>query len=244
VPASSIGYARSDVRMRISELETIVVTSSADMEGTPVDRTVGESGATAPLRLYCLGGGAAPPELGADLLRLARLPTEALGKIWQVLGPSLAERIAPETGQLLDVFCAAYRIDADDLAPTLKACRFVIREASRLDAPAGALADDLDRLCPGAPLVREIVLAGYEAAKAQIRHEILKSALADHGKLLVSLNWRVDAIQASERGMRLGLPVSILTLHYREGAETGRVTLQVLPDMLGELRRVCDQILG
>jgi hypothetical protein len=221
-----------------------VLASSVEMEGSSVDRAGGEGGAGAPLRLYCLGGGAAPPDLGADLARLARLPTEALAKIWQVLGPSLAERIAPETGQLLDVFTAAYRIDADDLALALKACRFVIREAARLDAPAGAVADDLDRLCPGAPLVREILLAGYESAKAQIRHEILRSALADHGKLLVSLNWRVDAIQASERGMKLGLPVSILTLHYREGAETGRVTLQVLPDMLAELRRVCEQILS
>jgi hypothetical protein len=197
-----------------------------------------------PPRLYCLGGGEAPPDLGADLLRLARLPAEALQKIWQVLAPSLAETLAKETEQLLDLFCAAYRVDEDDLGHAVKACRFVIREAAQRDVPAGAVAEDLDRLCPGELLVKELVLAGYEPARAQIRHEIVKAAVADHGKLLVGVKWRLDAIQASERGARLGTPVAMLTLDYLEGAERGRVTLQVLPDMMLELRDVCGKALG
>jgi hypothetical protein len=196
-----------------------------------------------PLRLYCLGGGEAPPDLGADLLRLLRLPAEALQKIWQVLAPSLAENLAKETEQLLDLFCAAYRVDQDDLGHAVKACRFVIREAAQRDVPAGAVAEDLDRLCPGDPLVKELVLAGYEPARQQIRHEIVRAAVADHGKLLVGVKWRVDAIEASERGAKLRMPVAILTLHYVEGADAGRVTLQVLPDMMGELRGVCEQLL-
>ena len=198
----------------------------------------------APMRLYCLGGGEAPPDLSADLLRLLRLPAEALQKLWQVLAPSLAEKIAPETEQLLDVFCAAYRVDEDELARAIKACRFVICAAARLDVPAGALGEDLERLCPGEALVKELVLAGYEPAKEQLRHEMIKAAIADHGKLLVGVNWRVDAIQASERGLRLGMPVAMLTLHYREGSELGRMTLQVLPDMMGQLREVCDKVLN
>jgi hypothetical protein len=38
--------------------------------------------------------------------------------------------------------------------------------------------------------------------------------------------------------------VALVTLHFREGAETGRVTLQVLPDMMKELKTVCDRMLG
>jgi hypothetical protein len=38
--------------------------------------------------------------------------------------------------------------------------------------------------------------------------------------------------------------VAMLTLLYREGAESARITLQVLPDMMGELRGVCDKVLG
>jgi hypothetical protein len=205
--------------------------------------TVERAGA-APLLLYCLGGGEAPPDLGADLLRLVRLPAEALQKLWQVLGPSLVEPIAPETEQLLDMFCAAYKVDEDDLGRAIRACRFVIREAAQRDVPAGAVAEDLHRLCPGAPLVKELVLAGYEPAKERIRHEIVKAAVADHGKLLVGIKWRMDAIHASERGAKLGMPVVLLTLHYLEGPEAGRVTLQVLPDMMGELKGVCERVLS
>jgi len=46
----------------------------------------------------------------------------------------------------------------DELAPAIKACRFLIREAARLDLPAGALAEDLERLCPDEALVKELKL--------------------------------------------------------------------------------------
>jgi hypothetical protein len=195
-------------------------------------------------RLYCLGGGEAPPELGVDLLRLLRLPKEALEKLWQVLAPSLADSIAKETEELLDVFCAAYHVDPDDFGRAIRACRFVIREAAQRDVPAAAVAEDLERVCPGDALVKELLLAGYLPAKERIRHEIVKAAVSDHGKLLVGVKWRLDAIQTSERGAQLKMPVALLTLHYREGGEAGRVTLQVLPDMMGQLKNVCEKVLG
>ncbi len=193
--------------------------------------------------LHCLGGAECSPDIGADLLRLARLPPEALQKLWQVLAPSLAETLSAETGQLLDMFCAAYRVESDDLARAVKACRFLIREAASIDLPAAAFAEDIERLCPDVPLIREILMAGYEPAKARLREEVLRAALVDHGKLLVRAQWRADAILASERGKRLGMPVTLLTLHYRDGADVGRITLQVMPDMMQELKKICDEML-
>jgi hypothetical protein len=207
--------------------------ASADVAGAPVA-----------VPLQCLGGGDAPLELGRDLLLLRGLPIEAVERMWQVLGPSLAETIAPETERLLDGFCKAYQIESHHLARALKACRFVIREAARIDLPAAALAADLDRLCPGDALVQDLVLAGYEPAKARIRSEILGKALADHGNLLTGVSWRVDTIHASERGGKLRAPVAMLTLQYREGAETRRITLQALPEMIVELRGACEGILA
>ena len=197
-----------------------------------------------PLRLYSLSGGEAPTDLRDDLLRVARLPVEAMQKFWQVLTPSLADHIAPETEQLLDVFCSAYKVDDDDLARAIKGCRFLIREAARQDVVAAAVADDLDRLCPDDPIVKELVLAGYASAKELLRHEVVRAAISDHGKLLVSLRWRRDAIHATDSGAKLGMPLAQITLHYREGAETGRVTLQALPDMIVELRAACDRMLA
>lgn len=197
-----------------------------------------------PLKLHALGGQHAPPELADDLRRLLRMPAEALQKFWQALGPCLADKVPDETEKLLDVFCAAYRLSEEDLARAIKACRFLIQSAARLDVPPERLGEDLDRLCPDAPVIKALLLAGYETAKARIRQEILKAALVDHGRLLIGAQWRVDTIEASERGARLRLPVTMLTLHYREGAEVGRITLQVLPDMVGELKGICEQILS
>jgi hypothetical protein len=196
------------------------------------------------MKIHSLGGGEAPPELGGDLRRLLRMPAEAVSKFWQALGPCLAEQLSPETEKLLDVFCAAYRLSDEDLARAIKACRFLIQGAAKLDVPAEWLAEDLDRLCPEAPLVKELLLAGYDAAKSQIRGEIVRSALVDHGKLLIGAQWRVDIIDASERGARLRQPVLMLTLQYREGSETRRVTLQLLPDMIAELKGICEQVLS
>src|SRR5262245_7259664 len=122
----------------------------------------------APPRLHCLGRGASP-EIGADLRRLAALPCEALARLWQVLWPTLPERIAPEAERLLDGFCAAHRIDRVDLARGIKACRFLVREAAAADLPAALFADDLRALCPDAPGVADALLANYEPAKTRIR---------------------------------------------------------------------------
>jgi hypothetical protein len=199
---------------------------------------------SAPMKIHALGGREAPPDLAHDLCRLLRMPAEAVSKFWQALGPCLAEQLSPETEKLLDLFCAAYRLSDEDLARAIKACRFLIQAAARLDVPAERFADDLDRLCPDAPLVKELLLAGYEAATSHIRQEIVRSALMDHGKLLVGAQWRVDVIDASDRGARMRQPVLMLTLQYREGAEMGRITLQVLPDMIAEIKGICEQVLA
>lgn len=192
--------------------------------------------------LFSLGGGAAPPDLAGDLRRLIRLPPEGLSNLWQVLGPCLAETVPPETEQLLDVFCSAYHISDDDLGRAIKACRFLVQSASRIDTPAELFAQDLAALCPDAPVIAEVLLAGYERAKAASRHAVATAALMAHGKVLVGANWRVDTIESSDRGGKIRLPVVMLTLQYREGPETGRITLQLLPDTMRMLKGICEQI--
>lgn len=36
------------------------------------------------------------------------------------------------------------------------------------------------------------------------------------------------------------MPVTMLTLHYREGSESGRITLQLLPDVIEKLKAMCE----
>ena len=68
-------------------------------------------------------------------------------------------------------------------------------------------------------------------------------ALGEHGNVFGGVSWRVDTIGSTNHCKALGVPVAMVTLHYREGNDTKRLTLQMVPDMVGELREACDAML-
>ncbi|MFT3768005.1 MAG: hypothetical protein QM820_21350 [Minicystis sp.] len=196
------------------------------------------------LKLHAFAGKDPPPDFESDFGRLSRLPPEALAKFWQVLGPCVAEPMTKETERLLDVFRSAYRISDEDLGRALKASRFLILSAAQQDLPAEKLAEDLDQICQDLPVIRELLLLGYEPIKGPLREGFKKAALLDHGNVLVGAQWRLDLVDSTEQGLRLQLPVAMLTLHYQHGTETGRITLQVLPDMMMQLKAICERVLA
>ncbi len=195
-----------------------------------------------PTKLATLGGADAPAGFAEDLRCLLRLPAEARPKLWQVIEPCLAEELGKDAERLLDVFASAYRVAADDLARALKAVRFLVKTAVQCNVPAPTVADDVASLCPDAPWLAQLIAAGYEPLRAAFRREVMKAAVADHGNLLIGAQWRIDTIDASERGADLRVPVAVLTLQYREGTELRRITLQALPEMMLQLKKICGQI--
>ncbi len=64
----------------------------------------------------------------------------------------------------------------------------------------------------------------------------MQGTLADHGKVLTGLSWRVDNVTSSDRGADLASPVVFLTLRYQEGKDSDSVTLQLTPESLQELK--------
>jgi len=197
-----------------------------------------------PARLHCLGGAEAPPEIPGDVRRVLKLSAIAKQCLWKVLGPSLNEAPPPGIDELVDQFCRAYDVSPDDLAPAIRGCRFLIREASRADLSTVQFAEDVAAVSGGSVELGAILLPGYEGAKVHLRREILRGALGDHGKLVEGITWRVDQVTGCDRGQGLRIPITLLTLRYREGDERGRVTVQLLPDAVRELRAACDKILG
>jgi hypothetical protein len=197
-----------------------------------------------PPKLQSLGGERAPVDLGADLALLGALPPEAIGKIWSVLGPAMAEPITPEVEDLLEVFSSSHGIAREDLARPVRACRFLVRGAARFNVGPKAIERDLDALCPDDPLVKEIVLSGFAEVWKLLRQELIAHALRDHGKLLTRVSWRIDQVSSSDQADVVGIPVVLLTLEYLESGTPQRITLQTLPDVMAELRSACDRVLG
>jgi len=201
-------------------------------------------GISAPMKLHCLGGISAPAEIVGDLRKLLDLPPAAFQTLWEVLGLCLGAQIPPAAEARLTEFCQTHGADEGALVAAIKACRFLLRSAISLDLSRAVFAEDLASLSGDGPQISELLLLGYERAKSLIRAEILHGALADHGKLCEGIDWRVDYLTSSNRGEKLRIPVAMLTVRYREGNRSDRITVQFLPDAIKDLRKICDQILS
>jgi hypothetical protein len=199
---------------------------------------------TAKIALQALGGAHAPAGLAADLAALLTLPEHAREHLWEILGPSLADPVPAQVEAEVERFCVTYDVEREQLGYTIRACRFLLREAASIDLSRAAFAADLEALSSEAEAIGALLLPRFESAKAFVRREMLRNTIADHGKLLESVTWRVDHPASSSRGKRLAGRVVSLTLGYREGDRRERVTLQVLPEALVELKKLCDQLLS
>jgi len=189
-------------------------------------------------RLRCLGGHQAPPEVGADLAMLKMLPLAARRQLYRVLGPCLAEPIPNTMDERIDEFCRELHVDAEVLARVLRASRFVLREASIADLSEADLAEDLATLGDTGEITN-VLSPGYEMVKKVVRAEVARGALADHGKVVERVAWRMDQVTSSSRGGNLNIPVGVLTLWYRDGERLEQVTVQFPPDAQQELRQMC-----
>lgn len=200
------------------------------------------------IALHCLGGERAPESIAADLRVLARLPERARARFWDALGEVLSDPVPASAEASLDAFARAFQVPGDDLARALKASRFLVREACARGLDSGRFEDDIVRLAggplsPEAVVLAPLLLSGYEGAKASLRRAMLAHTIADHSDVLESIEWRIDAVLSSSRGDALGGRIATLTLGYRRGDRTERVTLHMSPQKIEELRRACEQML-
>jgi hypothetical protein len=187
-----------------------------------------------------------PASIPADLSALVELPEKARAAFGEILGPCLEPKLREDTDRLIEAFCRKYDAVGNQLALALRGARFMIWEAAKSRATAGDLSRDLVTLvgeAHGATLTT-ILLPVYEAATERIRGEILRRALADHGTVVVGVDWRKDRIVSSPHGRAIDADIATLTLSCREGNDTRRVSVQLDKEMLVRLRTACDRLLG
>jgi hypothetical protein len=189
--------------------------------------------------LHSLGGGAPPPGLGADLRRILDLPEAAQQHLWEVLAPSLAAPVSDEVEARFAAFCQHHEIPADVFERVIKASRFLLRAAASIDLGRALFTDDLRRLVgeSDAPRVQRVLLAGYDLAKAHVRRGLVRRTLAEHGKVVEGVDWRIERLIASNHGDHFDVPMTSVTLHYREGEQRGQITVYLDPDAMDELGR-------
>ena len=191
--------------------------------------------------LHALGGQPAPDEIARDLALVLELSPSGRARFWEALGPCLVEPLPDAMEARLDAFCRAHEVPPGLLARALKACRFLVWQAGSRGLAREAFAADLASLCPSDELAA-VLLPGYDAARAQVRRELLRGALGDHGNVLDGVDWRLDHVATSSRGGLLQAAVGVLTLRYRAGGKEERLTVQLLPEALRDLHQACESL--
>jgi hypothetical protein len=196
------------------------------------------------MRLNCCKGNPAPSYVVEGWKRFISFPENAKNGFLSLLAPAMMEPADPQNKQRIITFCNGHGLAEDDVVAAMRSCDFLLRQASILDLDADAFRQDLAELSGGDPQAAGPVLANYNAAKSDLRQQIIRETLTDHGKVLVGLDWRVDNVTASDRGVQLNSDVVFLTMRYREGNKVERITLQLTPEAVKELKLLCERFIG
>jgi hypothetical protein len=192
--------------------------------------------------LQCCAGRPAPPEVAQGWQAYLKFTDEAQQGFWSVLHPALTDPTNPGNRDRVQLFCNDHGVPLADVVAAVRACEFLFRGAATLNLDDQTFESDLVALSGGGRQAARPLMTRYAAAKSAVRNGIISGTIADHGKLAVSVSWRTDVIGASQRGMRLGVPVIFLTLNYVEGEKKERISLQLTPDALRQLKQFCAQM--
>lgn len=195
-------------------------------------------------KLNCCRGNPVPSYVVEGWKRFISFPEKARSGFMSLLAPAMMEPSDPENRMRIGTFSNGYGLVEDDVVAAMRSCDFLLRQASILDLDLDAFQQDLAELSGGDAQAAGPVIANYNAAKADLRQQIIRETLADHGKVLVGLDWRLDNVTASDRGVKLNSDVVFLTLRYREGNKVERITLQLTPDAAKELKLLCERLTG
>lgn len=194
------------------------------------------------LSLSALSNDEIPAALRGELCAVLELPEGALRAFWMLLSLALYDVPPRDLERESARFAEEHGIDPKVMAGALRAHRFLLREAAKRNITKEQYAEDLATVAGDeerAKRLHAVLLPGFEPAMERVKQEIITGGIADHGKVLTEVKWRVDSMLASDRGSSEQKRIGMLTIGYREGRREDRVTLQVLPDGLQALYEAC-----
>jgi hypothetical protein len=195
-------------------------------------------------RLRCFGGRPPPQDVVLGVAKFLALPVKAKGDFWSVLAPCIPEALSSAANSMLEHFAKAHGVEGVDVARAVRGSRVLVRAASAEDLTPELFAQDLLLLARGDESLAEVLLKGYGRAKALVRGEIAKRVLAEHGKTLDRVSWRMDIVACAEEASTLALPVGVMTLHYRDREKKDHLTLQLSLEDIQSLAEACSRMLN
>lgn len=203
--------------------------------------STGNGQAGAP-RLQTLGGQPAPPDVVAGWRAIEKLPAKVLAALPELVVSALTTREPAAINDQVEAFCKGHGVQPGSLAPLLDFAMQMVTRAAAGNLTREAFEADFASLSEDGGAAAKVVARAFEAAKPALRRQIAEASLVSHGRVLTGLEWRMDSVLASDRGLQLGIPLVNLTLRYRERDDEKSITLQAVPEVLTQLRQACQQL--
>jgi hypothetical protein len=195
-------------------------------------------------KLRTFDGGPGPAVVEAAWSAYRELDDPLRRELPELLRGILETPNDPANDGRFKAFCSHFDVSSDVLGVVVQGLNLLIGHASALGIEPIELRADLLTLGEGEASVSDPIVELYAALRPLLRARLVDETLADHGRLLVGVDWRVDELKISDRGVGLDTSVMHLTLRYREGNETSRVSFQLVPEMARRLRDACARVVG
>jgi len=189
----------------------------------------------------CFPGGLPPLRMVAGWKALLELPQGSLDAFWALVENALREPGNPQNQQLVDAYTQQFSAESFQTTEAIGACELLLHQSAALNLSADGLRADLEQLSRGNLRGTDFLMARYDVVRQKLREAILEDTLADHGKVLVGLEWRVDQVNLSHRGAELDTPVMYVGLKYRDGQKMKGLSLQLTPHAFRMLSGFCTQ---
>jgi hypothetical protein len=200
-------------------------------------------GASSP-ELRAFEGGQAPPAVNSAWAAYCGYEEPLRRELPQLIRDILVSPNDEANNGRFKAFCSHFKIPNEALSSTIEGLNLLIGQATALALQPDDLRADLLSLGGSEPSYCDPIVELYKIVHPVLRARLVDESLADHGRLLVGVDWRVDELKVSDRGVGLDTSVMHLTLRYREGRETSRISLQLVPEMARRLRDACVRVVG
>ncbi len=222
---------------------------SASTAQTSAPTPVGSAPVASPdsgIALACLMGAPAPADLAGNLACLLALPEEVQAAYSEALQANLQPVIDDRVETRMKRFCRRFEIDSEQLAPSIKACRFLFTSSVKAGASREDFIADVKALLSEdkATMVLDRLIPLFDEAFPQLMQAAAFQSIAEHGKVVRAVHWRMDVIKGSDHVMKLDMPVATITLQYQEGPNSGQASYQLMPEQAAELKRALSMLVG
>jgi len=194
-----------------------------------------------PPALNCCQGRPAPDGVVQGWKQLSAFPTSSQQAFFELLTSSVVEPDESALATALNRFHEDHGVQRGQALMALQTCQFLLQRSAALDLDPDRFVEDLHALSPEESGALRLLATRYAPLKKRVREELLLQSLADHGKVLVDLDWRVDTVSASDRAVNLNAPVVFLTLQLQGTDGPERVSLQLTTKSVQMLQQFCQR---